>query len=112
MANNTWQLAMAKAYAQYKKDLEDEKKRFNEELTHNIEHIYSAMLIVMHRHGYTTEQCEDLINEVGELWNEVAEDPNINIKELCFQETGMKIREEGHLSEEDYEEVESESDCD
>lgn len=93
MADKTWQLAQARAFAQYQKNLKDIESNFKYEMTRNIEHIYCAALIVFSRYGHTEDECQNFIMDIQELWTEVANDPTKDIKSMCRQETGFDIEE-------------------
>lgn len=75
------------------KELLRQYKAEQKMVKHNIEVIYSAMCVVLHRQGYTEEQLIDTINQVQELWFEVANNPDTNMVKVCEEETGINILE-------------------
>ena len=82
MAKNNLAVAQAKLLERYKKKLE-----------RDIEELYSAVMIVYKRQGHTDEECEEFIMAIQELWDEVAANKDLQMVELCIEETGFDIRE-------------------
>lgn len=53
--------------------------------------IYSAMAIALHRHGASFEEIESIFAESQLIWNECVQ-KDINMPEMCFEETGIDVR--------------------
>lgn len=55
--------------------------------------IYSAMAISLHRHGVAFEDIESIFAESQIIWTECVQ-KDINMPEMCFQETGIDVLRE------------------
>lgn len=55
--------------------------------------IYSAMAIALHRHGASFEEIESIFAESQLIWNECVQ-KDINMPEMCFEETGIDVLRE------------------
>lgn len=60
----------------------------------NIEEIYSAMCVVLHRRGMDSDEICEIVEQVQQTWEEVASNELLNMCDLCEELTGIQIREE------------------
>lgn len=59
----------------------------------NIEEIYSAMCVVLHKKGTSDDEIADIVMEVQHTWEEVANTEGANMADICARLTGIDIRE-------------------
>lgn len=82
MTKNPAQIAMYKELSKLRKRIDRDATEF-----------YASMCVVLHRKGFTDEQIEDIIVDVGSLWSDVYNN-DINIVQVCLEETGLDIRQD------------------
>lgn len=101
MAKNTWQIANAKLLAQHKKDLDRLTEEYEENLKRDIEGLYGALAVYLHRKGFEPEECRQAITDIGRLWEDVSNDPTTTMVALCYKETGWDFRDIDYATEEE-----------
>lgn len=70
------------------KTIEKLKKRIERDASE----IYSALAIVLFARGWTQDEIEDILVEIGTVWTETFES-EINVCDRCQELTGIDIRD-------------------
>lgn len=94
MAKNPNKINMFKEMAKMRKRIEQDATEF-----------YASTVLALSRRGMSMEEVQNVIVDIGVLWFDAHEN-DINLAELCLDETGIDIRQDVTRRPEDIEEHE------